>query len=165
MSAEWWLPVDGYPGYEVSDLGRVRRVGRCVLSSDGYRLGYPSVQLCVNGKRTTLFVHRLVAAAFIGPCPSGLEVNHLDRDKTNNRSENLEYVTRSENERHAYRMGFRAARGEDNGAAKLTIDEARRIRELARCPDRASYSVIGRAFGVTGDNVRAIASGRSWREA
>jgi hypothetical protein len=164
--SEWWLPIEGFPSYEVSDLGRVRRIGGRVLSVRGLRLGYPSVQLCENGHRTSMLVHRLVAAAFIDPCPHGLEVNHVDGVKTNNRSENLEYVTRQENEIHAYReLGFRAASGEQNGNAKLTLEQVREIRLRARALDRPSYSAIARDYGVTGDNVRAIAGGRSWADA
>jgi hypothetical protein len=54
-----------------------------------------------------MFVHRIVAAAFIGPCPDGLEINHKNGIKLDNRAENLEYTTRSANMKHAYDSGLR----------------------------------------------------------
>lgn len=68
--------------------------------------GYKQVFVCVNNKRYMRYVHRLVAECFI-PNPNGLpEVNHLNGDKCNNRVENLEWCTRGDNARHAYRTGL-----------------------------------------------------------
>lgn len=102
---ETWLPVVGWEGlYEVSDLGRVRRIflppyeGYRVLRlhPDGY--GYPSVGLSGRGKKARPKVHKLVAEAFLGPRPPGLEICHNDGDKTNAVPSNLRYDTRIANE-------------------------------------------------------------------
>lgn len=167
-AAEKWRGIDGYPDYEVSDEGRIRRVtsrtfakaGR-ILSTRGLRSGYPSLDLCRNGDRRTFSVHRLVAAAFLGPCPAGYEVNHRNGDKTDNRVHNLEYATSSGNQRHAYQSGLQEASGEKNGFAKLTEAQVREIRILLE-PRTRSYSAIGRDFGVSEGTIRAIASGRTW---
>ena len=122
---ELWQPIDGYQGlYEVSNLGRVRSLDRSVAKrgragvmmtlrlqgkilqpqpDGGKRL---FVTLSKNGKYKPTKVHKLVAAAFIGPRPEGLDINHIDGDHQNNAVSNLEYCTRSENMKHAVRLGL-----------------------------------------------------------
>lgn len=105
MTAEEWRPVDGFPDYQVSDLGRVlstrpRRgyrgptVLRQTLGPNGYRAVtlYSAPQ--VQSQRS---VHSLVAQAFVGRRPEGMEVRHLDGDRMNNRASNLAYGTKSDN--------------------------------------------------------------------
>ncbi len=79
--------------------------GRGILKPALEPHGYLFVQLRVSqeGKMISKMsrLHRLVAEAIYGPCPEGSEVNHIDGDKLNNRPENLEYVTHSENMEHA----------------------------------------------------------------
>jgi HNH endonuclease/NUMOD4 motif len=120
---ENWLPVPGYEGlYEASDQGRVRSLDRMVGNCHGSlsrirgkilspaphcRNGYPMVCLNRNGSREPTTVHRIVAAAFLGPRPGGMEVCHNDGDASNNRVENLRYDTRSENIRDTWRHGRR----------------------------------------------------------
>lgn len=101
---EEWRRIPGHPDYEVSDLGRVRSwkaIGRGGppprYPSGGVSRGYRHVLLRTGGARTTGFIHRLVALAFIGPRPPQQEVRHLDGDKANNRLGNLVYGTHSEN--------------------------------------------------------------------
>lgn len=121
---ENWLPVIGYEGtYDVSDLGRVRRVGRATRSGKGrgggarigrilrtqvVHGGYRTVHLWLAGSQKVHLVAGLVAEAFIGPRPIGREVNHIDGVKKNNAAANLEYLTRSENLTHAYQLGLRS---------------------------------------------------------
>lgn len=116
---ERWLPVKDHPGYEVSDLGRVRSVDRVILSrSRGGKLctkvlrgqilkqakrgAYRAVSLGKNSRN--LSVHRLVATAFVGAAKEGMEVNHIDGVTCNNRSKNLEWVTRNQNMQHAFNV-------------------------------------------------------------
>jgi hypothetical protein len=102
---EIWKPVVGYEGwYSVSNRGRVKRIARGRSTRRGrLRVGTPDrdgyLRLVLNryAVRTGFYVHQLVACAFIGPCPAGMEVDHIDRDVTNNRVENLRYVTHAEN--------------------------------------------------------------------
>lgn len=115
---ERWLPVVGWEGfYEVSDWGRVRSLPRVAGPRPRYfpgRMrktprgadGYPRVTLSAQGTKSgPLLVHRLVMRAFVGPCPEGQEVRHLDGDSSNCSLENLTYGTHSENERDAVRHG------------------------------------------------------------
>ena len=104
---ESWQPVDGYEGlYEVSNRGQVRRVktGR-ILRPSAKGPGYPAVSLSEHGKVKTRYIHHLVAFAFIGKRPDGMDINHKDCDKENNAVGNLEYISHVENQRHAVQMG------------------------------------------------------------
>lgn len=102
---ERWLPVVGYEGlYEVSDQGRVRRVPSVLkLTPDG--AGRLQVGLSKNGVSKTRRVHHLVAEAFIGPRPEGLETRHLDDNSGNNQVSNLAYGTTAENRQDMLRNG------------------------------------------------------------
>ena len=108
LPGECWLPAPSYEGfYEVSDLGRVRSLPRLAGGSiRGGRIrklyigpdGYPRVTLSALGvKSGPLLVHRLVMAAFIGPCPEGEEVRHMDGKRANGVLSNLAYGTHGEN--------------------------------------------------------------------
>jgi hypothetical protein len=137
--AEKWLPVAGYEGrYEVSDLGRVRRVAGGPGARAGrilrrLRAGRGYYQVFLGGgtgsRPRPHKIHKLVAEAFHGPRPEGRHINHKDADKRNNAAENLEYVSHGENAEHAARNGL-------NAAAKLTPESVRRIRKLAGQPPR-----------------------------
>jgi len=102
---ETWRPVDGFPAYEVSSEGRVRRAGR-ILKQTPSSNGYLRVFLCVHSKYSTRYTHRLVLAAFIGQPQPGMQGNHRNGRKDDNRLENLEYVTPVENSQHAYDTGL-----------------------------------------------------------
>jgi len=91
---ERWNWIDGYDNYEVSSLGRVR--SRRFLKPTNNN-GYPAVNLSRNGAQKMYFVHVLVAEAFHGPRPEGMDCCHLNGDKTDNRVENLQWNTRSKN--------------------------------------------------------------------
>jgi hypothetical protein len=108
INEETWIPVLGGL-YEVSNLGSVRnfrtkQFRRFGIDRDGY-LALPYRKNGRKGKWSEISVHCLVAVAFLGPRPGGLEINHKNGIKTDNRSENLEYITHDENIAHATRMG------------------------------------------------------------
>lgn len=107
VDKEIWKDIDGFPNYEVSNLGRVRnkKTGHIrKLSTDV--VGYKSTTLYGENKPTTVRVHTLVANAFLGKRPRNYDVNHIDGDKTNNNIDNLEYCSRSDNVLHAYKTGL-----------------------------------------------------------
>lgn len=118
---EEWRDVVGYEGlYQVSNLGRVKSLSRRIVYKDGREYNYPSKVMKnqkvgtgyrsvtlygVNGKKQ-YSVHRLVAETFI-PNPNNLsDVNHKDGCKTNNILSNLEWLSRSDNQKHAYKNGL-----------------------------------------------------------
>jgi hypothetical protein len=118
---EIWKPIKGWEGfYEVSSLGRVRSIDRVYPALTGtgilkpklfkgkelklrrFKDKYCTVNLSVKGiNKKECNVHRLVAEAFIGACPEGLEVCHNNGVNTDNRAENLRYDTRLANMREA----------------------------------------------------------------
>lgn len=142
---EIWLPVIGFEStYEVSDMGQVRRSGKAHRAGKGRgggaqlgrlvkqhitRFGYVHVQLWMQGKPKMKLVHRLVAEAFIGPRPRGLVVNHKDGRKTNNVPSNLEYVTSSQNNKHAYQTGLKTPHRGPNARTLSKRNPSHVIRE------------------------------------
>lgn len=164
---EEWRPVVGYEGwYEVSSLGRVRRarpghgtrIGR-ILGTHPNRSGYPRVTLSRESRDRKVFVHVLVARAFVGPCPTGHEVNHKDLNRCNPTASNLEYVTRSGNVVHAIQNGSRDhdPRGTDKPNAKLTEVDVRAIRSSSK-----SLRVLGRQYGVSSVTILKIKRREKW---
>lgn len=102
--------------------------------------------------------------AFVGPKPGGCQVNHKDGNKANDALANLEYVTVSENIRHAFRTGLLVrARGEASPVAKLTDAMANEIRARYRRYDRAaSQYVLAREYGVNQGAISAIVRGETY---
>lgn len=177
---EEWRDIPGHEGYQVSSLGRVRscwvggwagRKGKWKIRKPGLAgNGYPHLALGPRpgGGRFQDYVHRLVAFAFIGPRPEGMEVNHKDGVKTNNLPSNLEWVTHSENERHSIRIGLREMmeplRGEAHPRAKLTQKQADEIREIY-VSEKIGMARLAKRFGVTKVVVRNILEGESYSHA
>ena len=104
-----WKKIKGYPMYSVSNLGHIRNdKSKRILKQSGAR--YCQVNLSNNGIYRIL-VHRIVALAFIKRKNKKLEVNHLDGNKRNNRVTNLQWLTKTENQLHAYRTGLKKPSG------------------------------------------------------
>lgn len=118
-TAEVWKPCDGFEGF-VSNLGSLKKPsGRLVkhrADKDGYRIG----ELKRDGRWVTIKVHRIVAIAFIGrPTDSRNQINHKNGDKADNRVENLEWASVSENLTHKCRV-LKKCSGENQYQAKFT---------------------------------------------
>lgn len=175
MPTEIWLPVPGYEGiYEVSSLGRVascfrqtpcsrhgkRTYPRRILKLRPTSGGYVRAGLACGGQTRTHLVHRLVATAFHGPQPDGMEVCHNNGKRDDNRASNLRWDTRSGNHADMARHGT-APRGERQHASKLTEDQVRRIRrEYAAGTPR---SRLAQEHGVKWGTIQAITARRNWR--
>lgn len=121
---EEWRDIPGYEGfYQVSNFGEVRSVSRDVVTKDGrifhykekslspssVRGGYQGVMLCKSGVNKSIMVHRLVAQSFLANPDNLPEVNHKDRNVTNNRADNLEWCTRLYNSRYDGAVARRSA--------------------------------------------------------
>ena len=105
---EEWKDIQGYEGiYQISSLGQVKNIEtNKILIGDTNSLGYRRVTLYKPIKQR-FFIHRLVALHFCDGFSEELVVNHKDGNKTNNEATNLEWVTRSENDKHAFNLGLR----------------------------------------------------------
>lgn len=163
-----WKEIDGFAGrYEVSSGGDVRSMltGR-VLSPGRQGRGYMSVLLYDGSspkKPKSCLVHRLVAAAFIGPEPEGHQVNHISGDKSDNRVENLEYVTPRENMAHAeaHSIGPRRRRGSSNTNSKLVESDVRTIKMLLN-RGMMGLAELARAYKVDPRVIAGIRDGIYW---
>jgi hypothetical protein len=110
---EIWKDIEGYNGiYQISSFGNVKSLSNGftkkskVLKQKLDRNGYKSISLSKNSVGKYFSIHRLVAIHFLFRKDISLHVNHKDGIKTNNNVNNLEWVTRSENQKHAYKMGL-----------------------------------------------------------
>ncbi len=159
--SEQWKKIEGWP-YSVSDRGRVMntRTGY-ILKPANDKDGYHLITLCNRGKQVTRWIHRLVAIAFLGDTSKGMMVNHKDGIKQNNDIENIEYVTRSGNEKHASEMGLKA-RGERNSKAKLTEVDVRTIRDLYKSGGYTQVR-LGEIYGLSHRGIGHIVNRKNWK--
>lgn len=132
-----------------------------MLSLGDNGTGYNQVIYRSNGARKKYYVHRLVAEVFLGEIPEGMCVNHKDGDKSNNHVNNLEIVTRAENNRHAIETGLNKRwRGETHPMAKLTCLDVLEIRERVLGGERKESLAV--EFGVTGATISDVHRRVSW---
>lgn len=157
--------------YEVNEFGVVRSVKtKRILKPNVNQYGY--VVLVINGygyKCKNVSIHRLVAECFVGE--NDLGVNHIDGNKENNHYSNLEYVTHSENMKHAYRTGLKTPSDikltthhcESHGGAKITNEIAL---EIIRIRKEYGYGgrKISKMLGVSRGIVNGILYQNNWKE-
>lgn len=171
---EIWKNIIGFEGaYQVSNLGRVKSLDRVVVRSESSqrlakgkilslqkdRLGYIYVHLSLNGKGCKKKVHRLVCEAFCEKKANQNVVNHIDGDKTNNISKNLNWCTHQENTLHALAAGLRTDVGEN---AKDNILSEQEVLDI-RNNHIDSYEVLALKYGVSKSSIADIKKFRSWK--
>ena len=149
--------------YEASSDGRIRnaktkREIKQFIGKDGY------LRTQIAGK--TRLVHRLIGFAFLPEDSEREFINHKDGNKRNNNASNLEWVTRSENELHAYHTGLRdTPNGEKNPRSILSIDDVRYIKSHYIPRDRQyGAKALAKRFGVAHQTICAVASNQNWKE-
>lgn len=115
-----------------------------------------------DGKYCTCKVHKLIALAYFGEKNIGQEVNHKNGIKTDNRPENLEYCTRSQNSKHSFDLGLqKAKKGMLNGNSKLTDEDVKYIRKVAESGGRYyGRKILAKQFGISEAHVKDIVNVR-----
>ena len=155
LPGENWKNIEGFSGfYQVSNYGRIKSFKKnkiIIRKLQQTKQGYLKINLCENGKAKIFLIHVLVARAFISNPENKPEVNHKDGVKNNNCVENLEWVTRAENQKHAYRIGLnRGRRGVESPRAKLTEEQVKFIRENYKAHDKEfGMLALARKFNVS----------------
>jgi len=156
---EEFRPAPSFPGYAASQKGAVKnlvtgKILKACITPRGY------VHYEIRGKNVT--GHRLVADAFISPRPFNMQINHINGNRADNRATNLEYVTGSENMKHAYATGLQTAlRGEKCYAAKMTSGQVEELKKLW-ASGQFSQRELGIVFGVSGSAICNAVNGRSY---
>jgi NUMOD4 motif/HNH endonuclease len=159
---ENWKKIPGYENYSVSDLGRVRndKTGR-IMKTPATVKGYLHLNLVKETGKSIVLVHRLVGKTFIPNPENKPQINHIDGNKKNNNVTNLEWVTQSENIRHAFDNGMiKRYKGQKNPNSKLTEVEVLEIRRLRN--EGWKQEDIANKFDVHQTLISAIDRKKTW---
>ena len=174
-NSEIWLDIKGYEGsYQVSSLGRVKSLARVIEYRKGIygnkkeiilktfkdRKGYLKYKLCKNGKEKSVISHRLVALAFLHNLNQKPEVNHINGIKDDNRLENLEWCTSSENTIHALNEKLKIPqKGSEHGMSKLTEEKVLEIRLIGRTK---TTKELGKMYNVDRTLISKVLLNKIW---
>lgn len=162
---EIWVPIRAYEHrYEVSNMGDVRSnyFGEFkLLKPRTVKGGYKRVALYANRRVIDFSVHRLVANAFI-PNPKGLpQINHIDGNKLNNLSSNLEWCDARHNQLHAVALGLITHQiGESHHMSPFKNEDIFAIREAHK--NGESQRSIADRYGVCQPSIHAIVVRKTW---
>ncbi len=168
---EIWKDIEGYEGlYQVSNLGRVsssprngtilnKRILKNILSNSGYFL----VDLSKNNIQKKVLVHRLVAKTFIPNPKNKLQVNHINGIKTDNRVDNLEWVTAKQNNLHARKIGLVNDYGSNNKLSKFTNEQIKFIRDNYIKNDKEfGCRALAKKFNVSKSTISYIINNKTY---
>jgi len=167
IPGEIWVVSYFNPIYHVSNLGRLKifckdlnrsktypRIGKVYKNRFGY---YWSGLIDTDKNKKTWLTHRLVAVHFVPNIDNKPQVNHKNGIKTDNRAENLEWVTPLENTRHSNQTGLVNIRGERNPSSKLTKKQVIEI-----FSSKTPSKIICTLYGVSSTVIRQIRTGFIW---
>lgn len=172
---ETWLDIKNYGGlYQVSNMGNIKSLSRCWKSGGhisshldmllklkkDYK-GYLNVTLFKNGKQKTFRVHRLVGEAFIPNPENKPQINHKYGVRNDNRVSELEWVTQSENTKHAYEIGL-IPKGEQHSLAKLNVNL---VLDIIKKYETGNYSQrdLNKEYGVSQSTINNILNKKIWK--
>lgn len=165
MEKEIWRDITGYEGrYQISSFGRIKsfwRGAERILKAEISRNGYLRVDLRSHGSHKHFCVHRLVANAFVDNPNLKPQINHRDGNKLNNQASNLEWVTATENIRHAIEEGLRPS-GENCFNARLTAEQVVFIRDECK---NLTQKQVAAMFNVNPATINEIRLGKTYRNA
>lgn len=177
MDDERWMPIPGFPDYEVSDFGRVRSIAHVQMFQRRTRNGFCTVsyprkgvilqpgtvrsghKIVVLGRRNPKLVHALVLRAFVGPPPKGHEALHWDGKSGNNYLTNLRWGTRTENVEDARRHG-KMPLGDTHARSILRSADIPTIRDLMKSNTQRE---IAEMYGVHRSTILNIRLGKTWK--
>jgi len=170
-----WRPVPGWP-YDATKDGRIRRSEnkRISVTAD-HPSGYRQIAMHNNGVRRTQKIHRMVYEAWVGPIPPGMQINHLNGIKSDNRIENLEMCTPQQNIEHSVRTGLlprgdrhhfvkrpeTIPRGTNHHASKLTDELALQI--YLEGASAKNLNQLAAKYGMSWGAIYSLMNGKTWR--
>jgi hypothetical protein len=171
---EKWVSISGFDGrYEVSSLGQFKISSRIAICKNGNKRAvkekikkqssfgdslYRSINLVDSSGKNHLFPsHRIVALHFIPNPDNKPEVNHINGNPSDNRVENLEWCTRSENSIHAINTGLQKAVGEENPISKLSNDQV-----LSIFNSNLTQQELASIYNVDRTTISLIKTGKNW---
>ena len=170
MNAVSWKPIPLLGcDYSASSLGNIRRETpkrgtnrKRHLRVTRLSSGYPYLSITRNRTRKNFFVHRLVLEAFVGPPPTPQhECNHKNGIRSDNRIENLEWVTRKQNMRHSFEiLGRQTLKGSRHNKAKFSDDQ---IADIRQSPSSISNKELASQYGVSHSTIHRIRTYRLWK--
>jgi len=148
MSIEIWKPIKDFDGYFISNFGRVKNSKGKILKYYVQNSGYQVIKLHKNKKGHHKLIHRLVAETFIDNPNNKPEVNHKDGNKQNNKVENLEWVTPSENRKHAIELGLYDKIFTIKSSLGMKIGKTSKYRYVTYDKSRQKYAGTIRRNGI-----------------
>lgn len=165
---ETWKDIFGYEGlYQISNRGRLKslvggwRKSEKILKSCHNTDGYLIIGLYKDKKRKTKRVARLIAEAFISNPNNKPQINHKNGIKTDDRIDNLEWVTSSENHQHAFRVGIKSQKGEKHNRTHLTEKDILVIHGLY-LSKTFNQMILSRIYRINQQGISKILLGSNW---
>ena len=164
LDGEQWRDIEGYEGrYQVSNYGRVKsfkRKNAKILKPLFQPSGYMFICFSEKNNVQRFYIHILVARSFLSNPEHKPEVNHIDGHTFNCCTDNLEWVTPSENAIHAFKIGLRKL-NEEHANAKLTNEQVKQIRENT---GHLTISQLAEKFGINNSTIERAQLGKTYKD-
>lgn len=160
---EKWKLVNGFKyEYFISNKGIIKNNKDIILKPIIDKDGYLRIRLVDNqGKRRWNFIHRFVCIYF-NKGDNSLTVNHIDGNKKNNINSNLEWLSQTDNNKHAYSIGLKNHKGENHPRSKLTLKEVTEIRNFYNTTN-INQSEIAIMYNTKQARISEIIKFKTWR--
>lgn len=180
LEGEIWKRIPGYSLYEISNMGRLKTFnwkgcGRTVIMKpalDGNGYLRTMLKRDSDGKVCTIKVHRLVAITFIPNPENKPQVNHINAIRSDNRAENLNWMTHAENIKYSFTIGISCNKGENGPTSKLTYEEAKKIREKftygikggKKLSGQITRKMLAEEYGLSETGIKRILANKTYHD-